>query len=186
MPRALPTDETLARRAQQGDAEAYDQLVRRYLRPTLALAWEFTGVREEAEDLAQETFHRVVRALDRYDPGRPFRPWLFTILRNLGRNAAKWANRWNAEPVSDELVDGADPLSEVERQEIWNRLETGMASLPEMQLACFRLTDLEGFTGAEVGDMLGIAEGTVRAHVHRARRSLRRVLQSVKDGKSGR
>ena len=81
------TDEELARAAQGGDTDAYDVLVRRYLRPAMALAWQYTRRVEDAEDVVQEGFHRVVRALADYDHRRPFSAWFYTIVRNVARTA---------------------------------------------------------------------------------------------------
>ena len=66
------TDEELARAAKRGDAAAYDALVRRYLRPAMAIAWQYTRRLEDAEDVVQDAFHRAVRALGDYDHRRPF------------------------------------------------------------------------------------------------------------------
>lgn len=83
------SDSELVVRAWRGEGEAFGTLVRRYLRPALAVAWEFAPSRDDAEDLVQDAFHRALRALPSFDAGRPFRPWFFTIVRNLGRNAAE-------------------------------------------------------------------------------------------------
>ena len=86
--------------------------------------------------------------------------------------------------IDDAIPDSPeDPLRALEREEIWERVEAGMASLSAMQKACFRLIDLEGMTRSEVSEALGVAEGTVRVHLHRVRRSLRRFLEPVRDGR---
>ena len=72
------TDEELARAAKRGDAAAYDALARRYLRPAMALAWQYTRRVEDAEDIVQDAFHRAVRALADYDDRRPFSAWFYT------------------------------------------------------------------------------------------------------------
>ena len=180
------TDEELAIEARAGDEMAYSALVRRLLRPAFAVAWEFTEDPDEAEDVVQEAFHRMVRALVRYDETRRFRPWFFTILRNVARNKTARANRWRLEEI-DDTVPGApeEPLQALEREEIWERIEAGMGSLSPMQRACFRLIDLEGMTRSEVSEALEVAEGTVRAHLHRARCALRKFLTPVRDGGLG-
>ena len=68
----------LACRAQRGERQAFDALVRSLVRPALAAAWEFVPGREDAEDVVQETWVRVWRSLERYDPNRPFAPWFAT------------------------------------------------------------------------------------------------------------
>jgi RNA polymerase sigma-70 factor (ECF subfamily) len=179
------TDEELAAAARTGDEVAYSALVHRLLRPAFAVAWEFTEDPDEAEDVVQEAFHRMVRALVHYDETRRLRPWFFSILRNVARNRVAWAKRWTLEEIDDTFPDSPEgPLQALERREIRERIEAGVDSLSPMQRACFRLIDLEGMTQSEVAEALEVAEGTVRVHLHRARRALRRFLKPVRDGSS--
>lgn len=176
------TDRELVRRTRQGDRVAFDKLVRRYLRPALAVAWEFTESRDDAEDVVQDAFHRALHGLDSYDARRPFRPWFFTIVRNAGRNAAAWRNRWSFEPLDDALPsEPCSPLSAVERREVREWIGAGLELLSPMQRTCFRLCDLEGFSAAEVSEMLELEESTVRVHRFRARRGLREALRPLRD-----
>lgn len=176
------TDRELVRRVRRGDRASFDALVRRYLRPALAVAWEFTESRDDAEDVVQDAFHRVLRGLDGYDDSRPFRPWFFAIVRNVGRNAAAWRGRWSSEPIAESLpAGGSTPLSDLERAEIRERIGEGIELLSPMQRSCFRLCDLEGFAGGEAAEMLGIEESTVRVHLFRARRRLRDVLRPLRE-----
>jgi len=178
----MVTDRELVRRIRRGDRASFDELVRRYLRPALAVAWEFTESRDDAEDVVQDAFHRVLRGLDGYDDDRPFRPWFYAIVRNVGRNAAAWRGRWSSEPIADSFpAGGSTPLTELERAEIRRRVDEGMQLLSPMQRSCFRLCDLEGFAAGEAADMLGIQESTVRVHVFRARRALREVLRPLRE-----
>ena len=171
-------DEELVQRTRDGDTQAFDSLVRRYLRPALAVALEFADGTEDAEDLVQESFHRVLRQLGSFDERRTFRPWFFSILRNLGRNLVARRARWRTVPLPESLVTNRrSPLDDTSSAEIRDRLSAAIESLPEMQRGCFRLHDVEGFTGVEIADMLGIASGTVRTHLHRARQSLRESLR---------
>ncbi len=73
------TDFDLVIQAKAGENEAFGSLVSRYLRPALAVAWEYAPTRDDAEDLVQDAFHRALRSLDRFDEKRPFRPW-FSLL----------------------------------------------------------------------------------------------------------
>ncbi len=176
------TDRELVRRTRRGDRTAYDELVRRYLRPALAVAWEFTESQDDAEDVVQDAFYRALRGLDSYDEHRPFRPWLFTIIRNAGRNAAAWRNRWNFEPLDETLpAEPSSPLSAVERREVREPIGAGLELLPPMQRTCFRLCDLEGFSASEVSEMLELEESTVRVHRFRARRGLREALSPLRE-----
>lgn len=175
------TDRDLIRRVRRGEPAAFDDLVRRYLRPALAVAWEFSDSLDDAEDVVQDAFHRALGALDRFDEARPFSPWFFTIVRNVGRNAVARRSRWASEPVTDALPANQSVLSEIERWEIRQRVDDAMELLTPMQQSCFRLCDLEEFSAPEVGEMLGINESTVRVHVFRARRTLREVLRPLRE-----
>lgn len=167
------SDEELARRTKDGDARAFDALVRRYLRPALAVALEFADARDDAEDLVQEAFHRALRRMEDFDERLSFQPWFFTILRNLGRNLVAGQRRWQMGDLPETLAaEQRSPQDDAEWSETSERLSAAIEGLPEMQRACLRLFDLEGFNNAEVADMLGISTGTVRTHVHRARRAL--------------
>ncbi|MEE9254000.1 MAG: sigma-70 family RNA polymerase sigma factor [Pseudomonadales bacterium] len=178
------SDGELVIRARRGDREAFGALARCYLRPALAVAWEFAPTRDDAEDLVQDAFHRALRALPSFDESKPFRPWFFTILRNAGRNAAKRHARWTSVPVPAELPsDDADPEDMSHRAELRERIQGGLDMLAPMQRTCFRLCDIEGFDGVEVAEMLGVSAATVRTHRHRARATLRDALRDLNEEK---
>ena len=165
-------DEELARAAQRGDAASYDALVRRYLRPAMALAWQYTRRVEDAEDVVQDAFHRTVRALRDYDPRRPFSAWFYTIVRNVARTAiGKDVRRQALAPLT--LLENEPPAPAVVDPVLAGDVERAIVALPPTQQACFRLFDMEGFTSVEAARMLGVGEGTVRTHLHRARKQLR-------------
>ena len=182
MLRSDATDRDLVLRAREGSAEAFGALVERYLRPALAIAWEYAGGLDDAEDLVQDAFHRALRNLRKFDERRPFAPWLFTIVRNLGRNEADRSKRWAAVPIPDELPAGSsDPHQDVEGVEVAERLDRALEELPPMQRSCFRLCQVEGFDSTEVASMLGIGAATVRTHVHRARAALQTSLSTLQE-----
>ena len=166
----------LARRARNGDRHAFEVLVRRLVRPALAAAWELVPTREDAEDVVQDTFARVWRQLQRYDTTRPFAPWFFTILRNVARNATRRDRRWDMVPLTDETMVDDEEQGAVDVLEM-ERIQVAVEQLSPMQRACFRLTELEGFSSSEAGDMLGVSDATVRVHAYRAKKALRARLR---------
>lgn len=169
------TDEALARAARRGDARAYDVLARRYLRPAMAIAWQFTRSLPDAEDVVQEAFHRMVRALGDYDERRPFSPWFYAIVRNQARSAAARDERRRAlAPITS--LETEPPERRGMSPELVGTVERAIAALAPMQQACVQLCDIEGFTSVEAATMLGIDEGTVRTHLHRARKQLRAAM----------
>lgn len=165
----------------RGDGAAFGILVRRHIRPATLLAAQLLGDRDDAEDVVQDAFTVVYDGADRYDPARPFAPWLFGIVRRLAehhraRAARRWRllRRWGkgtvAEPepvlIESAVLAGAD----------MDLVRRTVMSLSPMQRACFELVAVRDLSPAEVAAMHGISEATVRQHVFRARHALRRVL----------
>ena len=109
-------DAEIIERCLAGDERAYRELVERYQRRVYSLALRMVRQAEDAEDMTQETFVRMFRALDRYDPARPFAAWLFTIASRLcidhiaggGCGRSRWSS---AKPGSDEerMIEVEDP-----------------------------------------------------------------------------
>lgn len=174
----LRSDSALARRVQAGDREAFGELARRYLRPLHAVVGSFLRDPADVEDVAQEAFLRALDRIHTFDPGRPFAPWLYQIARNAARNHRKrLARRKDDAAASASLADtGPGPDVRVARQEIRAIVDEAIEALPERQRMAFRLFDIEQYTAQEVASLLGIATGTVRSHVHHARRALRERL----------
>jgi RNA polymerase sigma factor (sigma-70 family) len=157
------------RLVRNGEAPAFAELVARYLRGALAVALEYAHDRDEAEDIVQESFMRTLTQIERFDTRLSFRPWFYTILRNIGRNTA--TRRARSAPLTDDL-----PAAPAADTDVRNIVERELSQMPEMQAASFRLCEIEGFDSNEVGDMLGVAPATVRTHTHRARLKLRAAL----------
>jgi len=172
------SDEELARSVQQGDREALEQLVRRYVRPVHAVVASFLTDREAVEDAAQGTFVRALRSIEHYDSRRPFAPWLYQIARNVARNHVKSEGLRRTDSFPAGGVEDLAPQPDVvaERSEIRVRVEAQLLRLPEQRRTAFRLVDLEGMAAEEAGRIMGLAPGTIRSHVHHARRQLREAL----------
>ena len=171
------TDQELVGRARRGEERAFRHLVERNVRPALAVAWEFTETLEDAEDIVQEAFKRVVGALDGFDTRRPFKPWFFTILRNVARSRAGSGSRALLQELAEPLPDlEPSPLEQVEGLELQARVDLELEKLSDMQRVCFRLCALEGLTSTEVGEALGLSDATVRTHVYRARLVMRAAI----------
>ena len=174
---ATPSDGALVAATLGGDEQAFAHLVRRYLRKAMAVALEQVQTREDAEDVVQDTFRRVLASLDRFDPERSFEPWFFTILRNTGRNAARHRQVRAHEPLAIEQESSQPgPYEQTRRGELRTRLAQAIETLPAMQRTCFRLCLVEGLTSAEAASAVGLAESTVRVHVFRARQALQELL----------
>ncbi|MEQ1858052.1 MAG: sigma-70 family RNA polymerase sigma factor [Longimicrobiales bacterium] len=181
------SDEELARRVQSGDREALEQLVRRYVRPVHAVVASFLPDPTQVEDAAQEAFLRALRALHQYDPHRPFAPWLYQIARNVARNqsAAQAVRRTEPLPADGPASPQAAPDLDTERAEIRARVDHQVALLPEQRRTAFRLVDVDGMSAEEAGRIMGLSAGTIRAHLHNARKQLREALTEYAAGTKG-
>jgi RNA polymerase sigma-70 factor (ECF subfamily) len=180
------TDDALILRVQQGDQEAFDALVRRYLQRAYAVAHRVSGNREDAEDLVQESFMAALRHIGSFELGRPFLPWLCTIIVNRGISLQRsWAVR-TAEELPDTLATHEpSPLSAALNAEMLDRVRRTLATLPERQALAIELHDVEGFSAAEIAGMLDVAAGTVRWYIHQGRQALRAALAPWHDREEG-
>jgi RNA polymerase sigma-70 factor (ECF subfamily) len=162
-------------RAQGGDAAAVERLVRLHLGAAYAVALAVTGDPTEAEDVVQDA---MVAALGRLGDVRgpdSFVPWLMQIVRNRSRNLLRSKGVRAALPLehAESRPDGSSPLRDLERSEIREKLTDGLSVLSDVQREVVLLHDLEGWKHREIGESLGIPEGTVRYHLFNARRALR-------------
>jgi RNA polymerase sigma-70 factor, ECF subfamily len=173
-----PADEVLAGRVQQGDRDALERLAGRYLRPVHAVTASYLADQADIEDAVQETFLRTLNHIAAYDPTRAFAPWLYQIARNVARDHAAAIARRPARLLAVEEPATAAPGPDVamERAEIHDIVASAIGDLPEQQRTAFRLHDVDGYTTHEIARIMGLATGTIRSHVHHARRTLRAAL----------
>lgn len=170
----------VVRQVQQGDTDAFDELVRRYMRRAYALAYRLLGHREDAEDLVQEAFMTALQRIETFDVSRPFGPWFFRLLTNRGLNALQARKIRQVEPLAEDRAAGeASPHELLERTEVRERFRRAADALPEKQRLAVELFDVEGFSGPEIAAALDIPTGTVRWHIHEGRRALRAALEPL-------
>jgi RNA polymerase sigma-70 factor, ECF subfamily len=175
-----PTDRELVRQAREGDAMAFGLLVRRYQRPAYAVALSVVGRHEDAEDAAQEAFLVALERLDECRNPDRFGGWLLTIVRNRSKNLIRRESLRD----TDEVPPGARskmpmPDRVTETSELRSLLEEAMRDLPEVQREIVMLHDLEGWKHREIAERLDLPPGTVRSHLHFARKALRKALQDL-------
>lgn len=165
--------------ALEGDSRGFAGLVRLYQRKAYAVARAIVLSHEDAEDAVQEGFLRAYQALDRFDPGQPFGAWLNRIVANAALDLARRKKVRTVEELSDSI---ASPFRDpAEDAELRARLKAALAELPERSRAVIVLHDVEGFTHAEIGKMLGIPGGTARSDLHHARQRLKKLLENMKE-----
>ena len=166
-----------------GDEHAFDALFERWAGRVLRFVERMVGEASVAEDLVQETFVRVWRARERYQPEARFSTWLFTIAGNAARNELRRPFRRNPHDSVDEEGNGAALVLAAEESPIdvvvdarrsGQGLGAALAALPERQREALWLRAVEGLSYAEVAEALATTEKSVKALIHRARVALAR------------
>jgi RNA polymerase sigma-70 factor (ECF subfamily) len=183
-PHEHPEDAALIRKAQEGDVDAFEGLVRKYRQVIYALCRRLTGAHQSADDLAQETFIKAYFALSRFDARWPFYPWLRKIAVNEGLNYLKARRR--ERPLENEVTAARGispgtaredlPQARLERAEFEERFERAVASLPADQRSVFVLRFYEGLSYEEISRTLDLPPGTVMSRLNRARGKLKVLL----------
>jgi RNA polymerase sigma factor (sigma-70 family) len=174
-----------------GDERACRELVDQYRRQVYSLALRMVRSVEDAEDLTQETFVRMFRALERYDPGRPFAAWLFTIasrlcIDHLRRRRVAPISLVQRQPGSEEEYTlevedpGLRPDELVSHREEERQTEELIRSLPQHYRVVVILRHQQGLSYEEIADALNLPLGTVKARIHRARALLKERFGSRK------
>ena len=158
----------------KGQTEDFGVLVTRYMRPGYLVALSVTGNPEDAEDVSQESFLVALKRLeDCRDPDR-FGGWFLTIVRNRARNLLRRERLRRGEELTPEISPGlGGPAEDLKQLEIREQLRKGMEGLSDVRREVLLLHDLEGWKHREIGERLGIPDGTVRSHLHFARKHLR-------------
>ena len=173
-----------AGRFRRGDEEAFREIVETMTRPLAAAAWRYAQDWDTARDLCQETWIRVWETIDRYDPGRSFAAWLFTIHRN---NCLSWLRRASTrrEVATDRPLrivrEHEGPDRRCERGEFVRRVLGAARTLPDRQREVFLAVDVEQRPRVEVETMLGMSEATLRTTLHNARKRVARLLGATED-----
>lgn len=165
-----------------GDTSAFDALFRRWSAPLLRYVDRMVRDSAAAEELVQETFLRLYRARERYQPEARFSTWLYTIATRLALNELRRPRNQNPHKSTDEIGDDgttlvlthegprADDVAHARR--VGESVEGALATLPERQRAALWLAAVEGLSYAEIAESLATTEKSVKALVHRARCAL--------------
>lgn len=162
--------------ARGGDVEAFAPLVAAHQRVVYRIALRITGNPQEAEDVAQEAFVRAFERLDRFDPARPFAPWLYRIVHNLALNRVR-RDRTPA-VLGDWLEDerGTGPEAAAIAAETLERLRQAIAGLPENYRRVIVLRHFEGLSYQQMCAALGVPLSDVKSWLFRARRALQKSM----------
>jgi RNA polymerase sigma-70 factor, ECF subfamily len=172
-----------------GEERAFQALVDRYQVRLLNFVYRTIGDRERAEDLVQEVFIRVYRHLHRFDRGKKFSTWAYTIASNLAKNELRNRSRnplvlfqtikknWDDEDRPLQFEDSASRPDDLYRKRHLRELvEASVARLPEHHRQVFVLRELEGKSYEEIAEITACNLGTVKSRLNRARNSFAEII----------
>jgi RNA polymerase sigma-70 factor (ECF subfamily) len=163
---------------------SWDELVRQHADRVYRLAYRLSGSQQDAEDLTQETFIRVFRSVQNYQPGT-FEGWLHRITTNLFLDMVRRRARIRMEALPEDYdrvpADEPNPEQIYHDARLAPDLQAALDSLPPEFRAAVVLCDIEGLSYEEIGATLGVKLGTVRSRIHRGRQALRDYLAAHSD-----
>jgi RNA polymerase sigma-70 factor (ECF subfamily) len=174
--RLVKTDLELIRQAQDGDRQAFGQLVRRHHQGVINVVYRLCGNIDVAEEAAQETFIRAWSHLPRYKPRSPFRNWLYRIGINVARDALR-RERPTVDIESLPVASGErGPQAVVEARERGEIVRQAVMDLPPASKEVIVLREYGDLSYKEIAETLGIPIGTVMSRLNYARSRLRQSL----------
>ena len=176
-------EEDVVTRSQCRDLAAFEQLVRKYQPYAFSLAMKFLCDEAEASDVVQDSFLRVWKNIDRYDPKQKFTTWLYKIVVNLcvdrfralKRSRSIFLSR-DRDPAMEDLPDEHDWETLRSYEQLADVIRTLSGRLSPKQRMVFTLRDLQDLTVEEVVEITGLSTGSVKTNLHYARKSIRDVL----------
>ncbi len=187
IPVSRQTDEQLIEQFRQGSVQAFERLMQRYRDDICAYAYRHAKSYEDAEDIAQEVFAKVYRALPAWKPQASFKTWLYTIARNLCTDHHRGRIRRPTQSLEALQADSSDeptapdsandPVRNLEESEIHTVIAEALDQLSDQQKEVFVLYHYQHLQIKEIAKVLEIADGTVKMHRHRAMKKLRILLE---------
>lgn len=181
-------DRHLVRQAQDGDTLAFDELVVKYTPKLYGMVYNMTSNHEDTHDILQEVFAKAYRSLKRFQGKSSFYTWIYAIAVNMSLNFLKKRGRRRQLSLDDvdkgiendkefiEATSKSDPVREATINELQERLNMAMMELSEDHRAVVTMFDIQGMPHAEISEILGVSEGTVRSRLFYAHRQLQTYL----------
>lgn len=178
----IEADELLLDRLRQREEDAFNEIVRLYGDKVFSLVFRLLGNRSEAEDIAQEVFVTVFKSVDTFRGEAKFTTWLLRIAVNHAKNRIKYLGRRPNESGGLESVPDAPsrlvaPDAALEAAELEDIMQKAINALGEEQRVVLLLRDVEELSYEEICEITGLAEGTVKSRLHRARMALKDHLE---------
>ena len=177
-PKASP--EELAVRCQKGSIEAFEALVEMYQGRLFQYLWQMTGQAQDAEDLTQEAFVKAFRAIDRYDPAQSFSTWLYTIAKRSALNHFRAARRGEELDLAENEAGPDDPAGLLARKDRTRSIWDAARRLKPKIFEALWLRYGEDFSVEETARIMGTSQIHVKVLIHRGRRQLARLRETLK------
>src|SRR5918994_1043621 len=182
------TPDSLIEQCLAGDQVAWEMIVKQNWRKVFNVAYKFVGKHDEAEDLAQDIFLKIFKALGTFDRRANFQTWIISISRNLcidhyrsvrkeRQTIAREVDTGDLQPVSADR----GPYAAAEHQDLRGLLRQALHMLPATLRTAVVLRDLQELSYQEIADRLGLPEGTVKSRINRGRIELAHQLKRVQD-----
>jgi len=190
--RKVDEDKELVARAQKGDTEAFDELVRKHTPKLYGLIYHMTSNHEDTNDLLQDVFSKAYRSLPRFQGKSAFYTWIYSIATNMTLNFLKKRNRRRAMSLDDvdsgiqndkdfiEITSKSDPIREANINELQKRLNESLLKLSEDHRAVVVMYDIQGMPHKEISKVLGVSEGTIRSRLFYAHKQLQNHLEEFR------
>ncbi len=182
------TPDNLIEQCLAGDQLAWEQIVRQNWRKVFNVAYKFVGKHDEAEDLTQDIFLKIFKALGTFDRRANFQTWIISISRNLCidhyRSVRKERQTIARDVDSSELQPATlerGPYAQAEHQDLRAQLRQALDALPLALRTAVVLRDLHELSYQEIADRLGLPEGTVKSRINRGRIELAHQLKRLQD-----
>src|SRR5690349_21880803 len=182
------TPDSLIEQCLTGDQAAWETVVRQNWRKVFNVAYKFVGKHDEAEDLTQDIFLKIFKALATFDRRANFQTWIISISRNLCIDHYRSVRKERQTIAQD--VDSSDlqpatpergPYAQAEHQDLKAQLRQALETLPVALRTAVVLRDLQELSYQEIADRLGLPEGTVKSRINRGRIELAHQLKRVQE-----
>jgi RNA polymerase sigma factor (sigma-70 family) len=182
------TPDSLIEQCLAGDQVAWEQIVRQNWRKVFNVAYKFVGKHDEAEDLTQDIFLKIFKALKSFDRRANFQTWIISISRNLCidhyRSVRKERQTIARDVDSNDLQPATPergPYAQAEHQDLRAQLRQALETLPITLRTAVVLRDLQELSYQEIADRLGLPEGTVKSRINRGRIELAHQLRRLQE-----
>jgi RNA polymerase sigma-70 factor (ECF subfamily) len=184
------SDLAVVARVRAGDHDAFRHLVERHSRSVFRLAYRLTGREEDADDIVQETFLKAFRQIARFESRSSFATWLYRITVNCSHDLMRQRPRAGTRTSLDDPEHGAslqladssaaaDPMRELTRRQIDQRVRAAMSELSAQERSAFVMRHYEGLSIEEIGRVLDLRTSAAKHSIFRAVKKLRRLLEPV-------